>query len=77
MQDSRVSTDELQPIGDEATRLPAPSVPDEQNLPAGWICMKKVVMEEETEYDYEDSCHNITTKNCYNTFKTEFEQQKV
>ncbi len=77
MQDSTLSSEELQLIGDEATRLSVPSEPDEQNLPAGWICMKKVVMEEETKYDYEASCHNVTTENCHDTFTTEFEQQKV
>ncbi len=62
---------------DDAAILPAPTTPDEDNLPVGWFCMKKVVMEEETEYDYEDSCHHVTTQNCYETFKTEFQQQKV
>lgn len=68
-----------QPSGD-AARLPAPTPPkevDEDDLPDGWICMKKVVMEEETQWDYEDRCHHVTTQNCYEAFKTEFKPQKM
>ncbi len=48
-----------------------------EDLPEGWICMKKVVMEEETAWDYEEKCHHVTAQNCYQAFKTEFVPQKV
>ncbi len=40
-------------------------------------CMKKVMMEEETEWDYEEQCHHVTTQNCYEAFRTEFKPQKL
>ena len=59
-------------------KVGAPDDPDDDDdLPEGWICMKKVVMEEETAWDYEEKCHHVTTQNCYQAFRTEYVSQKV
>ncbi len=48
-----------------------------RKLPPGWICMKKVVLEEEIQWDYEERCHHVKEENCYTAYKTVFKPQKV
>ncbi len=40
-------------------------------------CMKKVMMVETTEWDYEEKCQHVPGKSCYQTYETQFKPNKV
>ena len=45
---------------------------NDDDLPEGFVCLDKVVMTEELEYDTEMLCHHAVTENCYQTYQTVF-----
>lgn len=57
---------------DRAGNLPSVGGPvghGQEDLPEGWICMKKVMVETETQWDHEERCHHIDQENCYQVGK--------
>jgi hypothetical protein len=47
------------------------------NLPAGHICMDKVVQVEETIYDEEMRCHHFYSQSCHQKYETIFKPAQV
>ena len=50
---------------------------ENNNLPEGHICMKKVMLVEEIKYDHTVKCKHIEEESCFQTYTTVFRKRQV